>query len=59
MTNRVNVIPILYMYLCWLGTFPESIVQQKTTQSFMGGLGWVGGGPNYVDTPTRVEVELG
>ena len=49
------------MYLCWLGTFPESMVQQQQQQHRVswggwGGVGW-GGGPNhYVETPTQVEL---
>ena len=44
------------MNLCWIGTFPESMVQQQQ-QHRVSWVGWVGGGPkHYVDTPTRVEL---
>jgi hypothetical protein len=53
------------MYLFCLGTFPEPMVKQQQ-QHIVSWLGWWvewcggWGGPNhYVDTPTRVEVELG
>ena len=49
------------MYLCWLGTFPDSMVQQQHRISWEGWSGWGGGvvKPNMGSLPTRVEVELG
>ena len=43
----------------WLGTFPKLMVQQQHRVSWVDGVGWGGGPKHYVDTPTRVDVELG